>query len=156
LEIFSVFRNPDRYARAIPIEKLVADRKVYAKGVDRYKRMLEQGKDLGTIIVVKHPRKDLYAVLDGHHRFWAQKESGIKAVECAVITDYYGLTFHLTKHGVWQPSPEFTRRVRIPLIRWGEGFMRFLKDFREDPLGTRNRKVEKVETDEELDEDDLI
>jgi len=156
MEIFSVFRNPEKYARAIPIEKLVADKKVYAKGVERYKDMLEKGKDLGAIIVVKHPRKDLYAVLDGHHRFWAQKETGAETIDCAVITDYYGLTFHLTKHGVWQPGPEFTKRIRIPLIKWGQGLVNFLKEFREDPKKVSDKRVEKIDTDKDLDEDDLI
>ena len=124
-----IFVNPDRYARPVPVDQIVADRKVYRRGVDRYKKILRKGEDIKAIIVVKHPTREVYAVLDGHHRFWAQKEMGANEVFCAVIQDYYGVTFYLTKHGIWQPTANFTRKIRVPLIKLGNGLVHYLKRF---------------------------
>ena len=80
------------------------------------------------IVVVKHPKKDYYAVLDGHHRFWAQKTLGYATIKCAVIEDFFGLGFHMTKNGIFQPDPRFTRYVRIPLKRFYSYITEFIKD----------------------------
>lgn len=156
MEILAVLNDPDKHATPIPLDKLVADDKVYRKGVERYKRIIEEGGEIGTIVVVRHPTKDLYAVLDGHHRFWAQKELDVGPVMCAVIQDFYGLTFKMTEKGLWQPSPEFTKKVRVPLIRWGEELTRYLHQFLDDPLRVKAWFPENKETDEDLGEDDLI
>jgi len=128
-----VFVNPDKYKERINAEKIIADMKVYLRGVDRYKEMLKQGKDLGTIIVVKHPREDLFAVLDGHHRFIAQKESGIKEINCAIIGDFSSFLFHMTKDGWFQPSPEITQYLRVPILQFQDDLKKFLKEFLENP-----------------------
>ena len=78
---------------------------------------MERSEDVGTIVVVKHPKRNLYAVLDGHHRYWAVRHKGIKEMNCAVILDFLGLLFLLTKEGVFQPPKEFTQYVRVPLKR---------------------------------------
>ena len=157
---FPIFLNPDKYAVRIPVKKIVADRKVSEEGVERYKRLYKDKVDVGAIIVVRHPKKDLYAVLDGHHRFWALKELGAKTIKCAVIQDYYGLTFLMTKKGFYQPTPEFTKQLRIPIMRWGEGLLTYLETFKIDPLSMfgerlqlKRKKKGKVK---EPSEDDLI
>lgn len=112
-----VLLNPDKYAEYIDIRKLVADSKVYSEGVEDYKSKIRQGADVGTLVVIKHPRKDLYAVLNGHHRYWAQKDMGIIGIKCAVVPDYMGFLFHLTKEGFLQPTEEFTKYIRVPFKR---------------------------------------
>jgi hypothetical protein len=122
-----IFVNPDKYAVCISTDKIVADPKVCAEGVKRYERQIDENKDIGTLIVVKHPRKDLYAVLDGHHKYHALKNKGLMEMKCAVIPDYViGLLFLLTKKGVLQPSKEFTKYVRVPLKRAEEFLYEFL------------------------------
>ena len=57
-----VFRNPSKYLRRLPIGEIVADTRVYRKGVERYKKKIANGENVPPIIVVKHPTKELYAV----------------------------------------------------------------------------------------------
>lgn len=44
---------------------------------------LEQGDKLPPLLVCKY--KDGYQVLDGHHRFWAYKSSGVKSIPVQVV-----------------------------------------------------------------------
>jgi hypothetical protein len=156
----TVFLNPEKFAQDIPVKQIVADKKVYKDGVERYKKLLKKGKDIGTLIVVKHPKKDLYAVLDGHHRFWALKEMGAKHVKCAVVIDYYGLTFELTKKGFYQPSPEITKKLRVPVHEWGKEMVCYLNEFKKDPLRMLGDRVEALSLikrkKKPLEDDDLI
>ena len=125
--------NPDKFRQKISIDKLVADPKVSHKGVKRYKEILTKGKDLGAIIVIKHPREDVYAVVDGHHRYYAQLESGIKEIDCAVVGNFSSFMFHLTKDGWFQPHPKVTDHVRIPLLKFHNHLKEFLKQFLKNP-----------------------
>jgi len=128
-----VFIDPDKYKEKISVDKIIADLKVYRQGVERYKEMLKQGKDLGTIIVLKHPREDFFAVVDGHHRFIAQQESGIKEVDCAIVGDFSSFIFYMTKDGWFQPSPEITQYVRVPILQFQEDLKKFLEEFIKNP-----------------------
>lgn len=113
----------------IEIEKIVADKKVYEKGVEDYKQEFMSGKNISLITVVKHPKINLYAVLDGHHRFWAQKELGINRIKCVVIHDFVGPLFYFTKEGYLQPTPLFTKHVRVPFKK----LKKFLEEFIREP-----------------------
>jgi hypothetical protein len=124
-----VFINPSKYAVCLPIGKIVADSKVSRSGIDVYKKKLRENKKLNPIIVVKHPRKDLYAVLDGHHRYYAYLELNINQVDCALAGDYSSVIFYLTQHGYLQPTPEFTEGVRQPVIRLHQNLKQFLANF---------------------------
>ena len=124
-----VFIHPSKYAICLPIEKLVADSKISRQGVEVYKRKIQKGDKINPIIVLKHPRKELYAVLDGHHRFYAFLELGKKEVDCALAGDYSSVIFYLTQHGYFQPSPEFTEGFRQPAIRLHENLKQFLSNF---------------------------
>jgi hypothetical protein len=124
-----VFINPDKYAVCLPIEKLVADSKVSRKGIDIYKQKILQNQKICPIIVVKHPRKDLYAVLDGHHRYYAYLELGKKEVDCALAGDYSSVVFYITQQGYLQPTPEFTEGVRQPVVRFHQNLKQFLTNF---------------------------
>ncbi len=125
LEPINVFLNPEKHKVKISVKKITADKKVYRKGVERYKAILESGKDLPTIVVVKHPEKDLYTVLDGHHRFWALKEMKVNKIKCAVIQDPLGILFNLTKDGYLQPTVELTQHFVVPLKRFEEQLNEF-------------------------------
>jgi hypothetical protein len=113
----------------LEIEKIIADRKVFEYGVDDYKNQIRAGKDVGVITVIKHPKRDLYAVLDGHHRFWAHKSLGTSLIKCVVIQDFIGPLFFFTKEGYLQPTALFTKHIRIPFKR----VKQFLEDFIKDP-----------------------
>ena len=95
--------------------------------------MLSKGKSLGTIIVIKHPRKDVYAVVDGHHRFYAQLEYGVKEIDCAVIGNFSSFMFYLTKDGWFQPSKGVTEYLRIPALRFKKDLEKYLNKFLKNP-----------------------
>jgi hypothetical protein len=124
-----VFLHPHKYAVCLPLEKLVADFKVSKQGVDMYKQKILSDQKISPIIVVKHPRRDLYAVLDGHHRYYAYLELGKKDINCALAGDYSSVIFYLTKHGYFQPSPEITEGLRQPAIRLHQNLKQFLATF---------------------------
>lgn len=124
-----VFIQPWKYLVCLPISKLRADSKVSRQGVEFYRQKFTNKEKLRPIIVVKHPRKDIYAVLDGHHRFYACKEAGIRKVDCALAGDYSSVMFYLTEQGYFQPSPEFTESIRQPAIRLHENLKQFLTNF---------------------------
>lgn len=105
---WDILINPDKYKEAIDADKIVADTKVDYEGVERYRRKIAAGEDIGTIVVVKHPERDLYAVLDGHHRYWGARWEGIKEMDCAVIYDLVGLLFALTSEGSLQQKSRDT------------------------------------------------
>jgi hypothetical protein len=131
-----VFLQPWKYVVCLPLEKLTADPKVSRQGVEFYKQKIAHKEKLRPIIVVKHPHKDTYAVLDGHHRFYAYKESGIKKVNCALAGDYSSVIFYLTEHGYFQPSPEFTEGIRQPAIQLHENLKQFLTSFSNGSKGS--------------------
>lgn len=140
-----IFLFPEKYSVPLPIDQIVADAKVDVDGVIRYKEQLAAGTQLRPIVVVKHPRKDLYAVVDGHHRFFAQIEFGQKDIDCAVIQDFVGFMFQLTKDGWLQPHPGFTKHVRVPILEFHQkldqsinqdlrqNLKQFLADFNQNP-----------------------
>jgi hypothetical protein len=136
-----VFINPEKYKQKIGVEKIVTDPKVSRRGIKRYKIMLSKRKSLGTIIVIKHPRKDIYAVVDGHHRFYAQLESGIKEIDCAVVGDFSSFMFHLTKDGWFQPSKEITEYLRIPTLKLQKELEKYLNEFRKNPEKFRKKML---------------
>jgi hypothetical protein len=124
-----VFFNPSKYIILLPIEKIVADTKFSQQGVNLYKQKILKNEKINPIIVVKHPRKDLYAVLDGHHRYYAFLETGKKEIECALAGDYSAVIFYLTQHGYLQPIPEFTENIRQPALRFHQNLKQFLAHF---------------------------
>ncbi|MEF8848811.1 MAG: ParB/RepB/Spo0J family partition protein [Candidatus Thermoplasmatota archaeon] len=121
--------NPEKYAIKIPIDKVVADKKIDETRVKQIKKILKSSEEIKPIVVVKHPKKDYYAVLDGHHRYWAQKEIGLEKIKCAIVEDDVGIGFFMTKNGILQPNPKFTKYIRIPLKR----FYSFMSDFIKNP-----------------------
>jgi hypothetical protein len=124
-----VFIHPNKYAVWLPLAKIVADSKVSRQGIELYKQKIAQNQKINPIIVVKHPRKDLYAVLDGHHRYYAYLELGRKELECALAGDYSSVIFYLTQHGYFQPSAEFTEGFRQPALRLHQNLKQFLANF---------------------------
>lgn len=124
-----VFIHPTKYKVFLPVEKLVADTKVSRKGIEFYKQKISCNDKINPLIVVKHPNKDLYAVLDGHHRYYAYLELGRKEMDCAIAGDYSSVIFYLTEHGFFQPSPEITDGIRHPAIRLHQNIKQFLTNF---------------------------
>ena len=117
---------PDKFAVDLPIEKIICDEKIDSEYVKSLRKV--DASKLKPIVVIKHPKQELYAVLDGHHRLEAAKHSGVKSIKAAVVDDYTGLGFELTKQGVFQPSAEFTRYIRVPFKRFIEDMRHFLFD----------------------------
>jgi len=128
VDLITAYKDPEGHAREIDINRIVADEKVHDEGVARYAKHVKEGKHVKPLIVIKHPKRDEYAVLDGHHRFRALKKAGMKTVRCAVVEDYVGLGFRLTKNGYFQPPPELTKYVRIPAMQLRDYLTEFLKE----------------------------
>jgi hypothetical protein len=124
-----IFVNPMKYARPLSIEKIVADSKVSREGVEFYKKKIANNEKINPIIVVKHPRIDLYAVLDGHHRYWACREMGKKTIDSALAGDWSSVNFYLTEYGFFQPSSETTEKLREPAKKMHENLKQFLDEF---------------------------
>ena len=124
-----VFINPQKYSRPIATEKIVADKKFSSRGVEYYKKKIEANEPIDPIIVVKHPTQDAYAVLDGHHRYYAYKELGKHTINCALVEDYSSVVFYLTEHGYLQPSAVTTEHLRAPTKRMHANLKQFLTAF---------------------------
>jgi len=124
-----VFIDPIKYSRRIATEKIVADSKVSRQGIEFYKKKIANNEKLDPIIVVKHPRKDLYAVLDGHHRYYAYREMGKKTVDSAIAGDYSSVNFYLTENGYFQPQIETTEKLIQPAKKLHENLKQFLDEF---------------------------
>ena len=125
-DFIHAYTAPEKYAVDIPIHEIVCDEKVDPNYVRYLDEKIDESSSMKPIVVVKHPRKDIYAVLDGHHRFWAMKSRGAKTIRAAVVDDYTGLGFELTRSGALQPPPEFTRYIRIPIKAFVKSIERFL------------------------------
>lgn len=128
-----VFANPEKYLICLPIEKLIADTKVDPKAIEMYRQKIRNGEKIGPIIVIKHPKFDVYAVLDGHHRYYALLELGKKMVDCALAGDFSSVMFYLTEHGFFQPNPQTKGELRKPVLQLHENIQDFLQNFLKDP-----------------------
>lgn len=129
--------TPKEWKAYVDMKKIVADSKVYPEGVKMYQDRIKRGEDIGTITLIKHPKEDLYAVLDGHHRFYAYSNMGIERTKCIVVPDPVGFLFTLTKDGMLQPTEEFTQYVRVPFKKLES----FLYDFLNRPEELLKRKL---------------
>jgi hypothetical protein len=121
--------NPEKYAICLPIDNVIADAKVTADGVESYEKKIANKEQLKPIIVVKHPNKERYAVLDGHHRYYAVKNSYKKEINAAVVGDYSRVIYYLTKNGYFQPSLQITKNLRSPILEVHNNIKDFLEDF---------------------------
>jgi hypothetical protein len=136
-----VFANPGKYSVRLPMDKIVADPKVSPEGVELYKTKIKNGEKLKPIIVVKHPEHDVYAVLDGHHRYYAYLELGKKEITCALAGDFSGVFFYMTEHGFFQPNPEAKEPIREPEMKFHDNIQQFLHNFLKDPSKTKQARV---------------
>lgn len=125
VDIVRAYATPEKFKTNIAIDRIVGDEKIVEDGVSRYKELMEQGEELKPIIVIKHPKKDFYAVLDGHHRYWALRRMGAEEISAVVVDSYTNLGFEMTKRGYFQPSPLFTKYIRIPIKK----FTKYISDF---------------------------
>jgi hypothetical protein len=142
-----VFQNPEKYLVLVPIEEIVADTKVSREGVEGYKQKIKSGEKIAHIIVVKHPKFKKYAVLDGHHRYYAYLELGRKEVNCALAGDFSSVIFYMTKHGYFQPGAEVRKGIHKKVFQVHENIQEFLDNFSKDPnTYSRLKKENKSET----------
>ncbi len=135
-----VFANPEKYLLRLPIEKIVADTKVDPEAIEMYKKKIKNGEKIAPLIVVKHPKFDEYAVLDGHHRYYALLELGKRKVDCALAGDFSSLIFYMTEHGYFQPKPETKEENEKKIIHLHEDVQDFLQNFLKDPDKLRKPK----------------
>jgi hypothetical protein len=135
-----VFANPEKYLIRLQIEKIVADTKVDPEAIEMYKKKIENGEKIAPLIVLKHPKFDVYAVLDGHHRYYALLESGKKEVDCALAGDFSSLIFYMTEHGYFQPKPQTKEEDQKKIIHLHENVQDFLQNFLKDPNKLKSPK----------------
>jgi hypothetical protein len=128
-----VFANPEKYLVRLPMDKIVADTKVDPEAIEMYKKKIQNGEKIAPLIVVKHPKFDVYAVLDGHHRYYALLELGKKEVECALAGDFSSAVFYMTEQGYFQPKPETKEENQKKIIHLHENLQDFLHNFLKDP-----------------------
>ncbi len=105
-----VFSNPEKYLICLPIEEIIADTKVSSKAIELYKQKIKNKEKIPPIIVVKHPKYDVYAVLDGHHRYYAYLEMGRKEIECALAGDFSTVIFYLIEQASSNQTPKSKAR----------------------------------------------
>jgi len=110
----------------VVIGKLHISSKVSRKGVDMYKDKLKSGVTLDPVRVVKHPKEERYAVLDGNHKAHAHKEMGFLEIKCVIYRDPFGFLYFLTEQGMLQPPAFITDYFRIPLKRIGDNLRNLL------------------------------
>jgi len=139
-----VFSNPEKYLVRLPIEEIVADTKVSPEAIELYKQKIRNGDKILPIIVVKHPKFDVYAVLDGHHRYYAYLELGKKKVNCALAGDFSSVFFYMAKNGFFQPNPETKGEMRKPVLQLHENIQDFLNNFLKDPDKLKTPKRDKL------------
>jgi hypothetical protein len=137
-----VFANPEKYLICLPIEKLVADTKVDPEAIEMYKKRIQNGEKLPPLVVIKHPKFEVYAVLDGHHRYYALLETGEKMVNCALAGDFSSVLFYMTEHGYFQPKPETKEENQKKIIHLHEDVQDFLQNFLKDPNKLKTPKRE--------------
>jgi hypothetical protein len=124
-----LFINPSKYARSLATKKIIGDEKISRQGVELYKQKILNKEEIDPIIVVKHPTKNLYAVLDGHHRYYAYRELRMKHICSAIAGDYSSAIFYLTEHGYFQPSAQVTDNLRKPVKEFHKNLKEFLDKF---------------------------
>jgi len=97
-----VYENPEKYLLRLPTKKVVADTKVSRVIVDRYVQKIKEGVELEPIIVFKQSKVDLFAVVDGHHRYQAYIQCEKKEVNCALegVIPYF--IFNIIRRGFLQ------------------------------------------------------
>ena len=137
-----VFSNPEKHLVRLPMDKIIADTKVNPEAVAQYKQKIKSGETIAPIIVVKHPRFDVYAVLDGHHRYYAYLELGTKKVNCALAGDFSSVLFFMTQQGYFQPKAEVREEIRKPIPFLHENIEEFLHNFLKDPKKSEQREAE--------------
>lgn len=124
---------PEKYCETLSTDQIVADTKVDLDGVARYVTQIQAGRQLRPIVVVKHPRTTLYAVIDGHHRFFAHLASRQLTINCVVIPDLTGLLYELSKEGWLQPPTSVTKYLRRPFLEFQNTIRQQLLAFEKDP-----------------------
>ena len=141
-----VLSNPEKYLVRLPIEKLVADTKVDPEAIEMYKKKIKNGEKIAPLIVVKHPKFEKYAVLDGHHRYYAFLELGKKEVDCALSGDFSSVIYTMTKHGYFQPGAEVRKGIYKQVFQVHENIQEFLDNFSKDPntSGSKKKKTQAV------------
>ena len=135
-----VFSNPQKYMVRLSIEKIVADTKVNPEAVEKYKQKIKRREKIEPLIVVKHPKFELYAVLDGHHRYYAYLELGRKRIDCALAGDFSSVIFYLTEHGFFQPNPQGNTGTQKIGLQLHENIEEFLHYFLKEPKEVRSRR----------------
>jgi uncharacterized ParB-like nuclease family protein len=141
-----VFANPEKYLLRLPIDKIVADTKVSPEAIEMYKQKIKNGEKIAPITVIKHPKFDVYAVLDGHHRYYAFLELGKKKVNCALAGNFSSVIFYMTEHGYFQPKPpEDLQETGKPGMHLHDNVQEFFHNFLLDPNKRGQREKGKEE-----------
>lgn len=90
----------DRKKLLLSLEKILPVRNLKEPGatIVRYKTILTSIKEIGVIEpLVVYPQKGkggCYLIMDGHLRYYALRELGIKEVECLISTEDESFTYN--------------------------------------------------------------
>ena len=113
---------PDDYTHWVRMCELECDSVVHIPKVKKFIELVKKGVVFPPIQAIRHPlwpeiRK--YAILNGHHRYFAYKALGRKRIQVIVIdAGAYGVLYELTKRGVFQVNDRFQAVIRNPIEKW--------------------------------------
>jgi hypothetical protein len=127
-DLFRAYFDPNKHAREIPVGLIVTDNKVDEDYVGKMAEGVDDPREMKAIVVIKHPKEEVYSVLDGHHRYRLHLETGCDTIRAAVVDDYVGLGYFLTKKGAFQPTAKFTKYIRVPIKRFISQTEAFLRE----------------------------
>ena len=145
-----VYASPEKYLIVVPIEKIIADSKFYPNIVDHYKQRIREKGYVLPVIVIKHSKDDLYVVVDGHHRYYANVQLGKKLLDCALLGIFPDSIFYLATHGFFQAKPVKSGHRKIMFRFTRHLFKLFLKQdiktlpFTEEEINTTRKDKPRI------------
>lgn len=113
VSIWDAFINPKKYAVWVDIDRCFAEGPINEAKVWKILREYWAGKDFDPIVGVAEPFGDRIAIADGHHRFHAYKQAGLKKILVAVSNDF--LYYPIVAKGINQLHPTWQTVIRKKL-----------------------------------------
>lgn len=92
--VTNIDKKPEKFSR-LPLSNITSRHEGDGKSstengesrniINSLKQHLKQGKSLPPVLVRRHPKTNGYQIIDGHHRYHAHKELGLKHIDTEII-----------------------------------------------------------------------
>jgi len=111
---------PDEYTRWVNIDQLECDTVIHKPKLRKFVELMKDKKmRFPPIQAIKHPlwpKVKRYAVLNGHHRYFAYRVLKRKRIQAILVEGgSYGILYELTKRGVFQVNDTYQAVIRNPI-----------------------------------------